>query len=89
MNELIIACSWKEIFCGVTTRGIKIMAIQLAIRNNLPHLFSMKKEKAGKKWLRNVLVRHTTMSLRKHQPTSAARIKVVMPEKLSAFFDIF
>jgi hypothetical protein len=44
---------------------------------------------AGKKWLRNFFRRHPTLSLKKPQPTSAARIKVFTAENVATFFDFF
>jgi hypothetical protein len=89
-NELVNYCLLMErnVF-GLTTKDIKRMAFQLAIRNNLRHPFSTQEGKAGKKWLRNFLGRHPTLSLRKPQPVAAARIKGFTPENVAAFFDIF
>jgi hypothetical protein len=65
------------------------MSFQLAIRNNLRHPFSTEEGKAGKKWLRNLLGRHPTLSLMNPEPTAAARIKGFTPKNIAAFFDIF
>jgi hypothetical protein len=70
-NELVNYCLLMERhFFGLTTIDIKRIAFQLAIRNNLRHPFSTEEGKAGKKWLRNFLGRHPTLSLRKPQPVA-------------------
>jgi hypothetical protein len=89
-NKLVNYCLLMEMnFFGLTTNDIKRMAFQTAITNSLPQPFSTEKAKAGNKWLQTFLRRHPTLSLRKPQPISAARINGFTPENVAAFFDIF
>jgi hypothetical protein len=54
-NYLLNYCLLMEInFFGLTTKYVKRIAFQFAIRNNLRHTFSTEEGKAGKKWLQNI-----------------------------------
>jgi hypothetical protein len=45
-------------FFGQTTKDLKQMAYQLAIRNKLSHPFSQGKKSAGNKWMKRFMKRH-------------------------------
>lgn len=51
-----------KIHFGLTTKDLKRMTFQIAIRNNLPHPFSGKTKSAGRKWLRLFFKRHPALS---------------------------
>lgn len=72
---------------GMTTNDIKIMAYQLAVRNDIAHPFGA--DKAGRGWIDHFLTRHRDrLSLRKPTGTSAARVLGFTREKVEPFFDI-
>jgi hypothetical protein len=73
-------------FFGLTTTDVKRIAFQLAIKNDIPHPFSGKDKKAGWKWFHNFMHLHPQPSLRKPEPTSAARAKGFTPENVLKFF---
>jgi hypothetical protein len=89
-EELVSYCLMMEkSFFGLTTRDMKRMAFELAIRNGLAHPFSVQQGNAGWKWLRNFICRHPQLTLRKPQATSAARVKGFTKANVAKFFDIY
>jgi hypothetical protein len=75
-------------FVGLTTKNVKRMAFQLAIKNEVSHPFSGKDKKAAWKWFHSFMRRHLQLRLRKPQPTSAATAKGFTLENDLKFFDI-
>jgi hypothetical protein len=45
-------------FIGLTTADVKRLAYQLAVRNGIKNQFCKRNERAGRKWLKNFLLRH-------------------------------
>ncbi|XP_039300711.1 tigger transposable element-derived protein 6-like, partial [Nilaparvata lugens] len=64
------------------------MAFQLALRNNVAHPFSSDNKAAGWKWLRLFLQRNPTLSARKPQAMSLARVQGLNEESVNLFFSI-
>lgn len=58
---------------GLTTKDLKALAYNLAVKNNKPHPFNVQKQEAGKDWIQGFLDRHPELSIRKPESTSAAR----------------
>ena len=58
---------------GLTTKNLQKLAYDLAEKNNINHSFDTSKKMAGGIWLENFLKRNPDLSLRKPEPTSAAR----------------
>ena len=88
-DQLVEYClQMDKTYYGLTTKDVKRMAFQLAIRNNLRHPFSENTKSAGRKWLRLFFKRHPALCLRKPQPLSLARIKGFSSENVKKFFDI-
>ncbi|GBP86806.1 hypothetical protein EVAR_99886_1 [Eumeta japonica] len=58
---------------GLTTKDLKALAYNLAVKNNKPHPFNVQKQEAGKDWVQGFLNRHPELSIRKPESTSAAR----------------
>jgi hypothetical protein len=79
----------KQFFFGLTTKDVKRMAFQLAINNGISHPVSGKEKNSGWKWFHKFMRRHSQLSLRRPQPTSAARAKGFTPENVLKFFDIY
>lgn len=73
-------------YYGLRASDIRVMAFQLAIKNNIPHQFSSKGE-AGKKWMTAFLKRNPSLSFRTPEATTAMRARGFTKEKVSYFFD--
>lgn len=88
-NDLVDYClMMEEKFYGLRSSDIRRLAWQLALRNNLKHPFSEDSGKAGKKWLKNFLRRHPTITFRKPQAISISRVKGFCKENVNDFFNI-
>lgn len=72
---------------GLTSRSIRSLAYQLAVKNKLKHYFNSGNEMAGWDWLRSFLKRNK-LSLRLPEATSAARARGFNKEAVTAFFEI-
>jgi DDE superfamily endonuclease/helix-turn-helix, Psq domain len=72
---------------GLSSRSVRSLAYQLAVRNNIPHNFNNEKKMAGWCWLRSFMKRNK-LSLRLPEATSAARARGFNREAVAAFFDI-
>ncbi|XP_022823908.1 uncharacterized protein LOC111354594 [Spodoptera litura] len=73
---------------GLTTENLKKLAYDLAERNNISHNFDTCKKMAGRIWLENFLKRNPDLSLRKPEPTSAARAAGFNQVAVNNFFDL-
>lgn len=62
-------------FYGLTPKDVRVLAFELAERNNLKHPFSQAKRAAGRDWLEGFLKRNSSVSFRKPEPTSVARAR--------------
>ena len=78
----------EELFHGLTTVDVRLLAFQLAERNGLPHKFHSETERAGKDWLANFLRRHSNLSIRCPEATSAARARGFNRQSVMAFFTL-
>ncbi|CAH2092167.1 unnamed protein product [Euphydryas editha] len=88
-EELVGYClQMEKNYYGVTASDLKRMAFQLAIRNNIPHPFSLTKKKAGKKWMKLFMARHPNLSFRQPQSLSRARVQGFTAENVKSFFAI-
>ncbi|KAH0815280.1 uncharacterized protein [Tenebrio molitor] len=72
---------------GRTTRSIRSLAYQIAVRNNIVHHFNNETKLAGWHWLHSFLKRNN-LSLRSPEATSAARAQGFNREAVGSFFDI-
>ncbi|KAF2884452.1 hypothetical protein ILUMI_21718 [Ignelater luminosus] len=73
---------------GLTTSELKILAYELAVRNNKQNTFSEEKGQAGKDWIQGFLRRHPDLSLRKPENTSAARAAGFNRVSVGRFFEL-
>ncbi|XP_050557910.1 uncharacterized protein LOC118277956 [Spodoptera frugiperda] len=71
---------------GLTTKDLKALAYNLAVKNNKPHPFNVQKQEAGKDWIQGFLKRHPELSIRKPESTSAARAAGFNKEVVDQFF---
>lgn len=75
-------------FYGLTAGDLSRTAYQLAMKNNLPHPFSIEREKAGRKWIRLFLKRHPNLCMRRPENLSTARVRGFTRENVNTFFSI-
>ena len=74
---------------GLTSSDVRDLAYQLALINGIKSNFSIVYEKAGKRWLRLFLKRHSDkLSLRKPTGTSVARAKGFTKVNVDNFFNL-
>lgn len=73
-----------QLFC-LTSLELRSLAYQLAIKNNISHTFC-KDGVAGVDWLHGFMKRHSDLSLRQPEATSAARASGFNPVAVSKFF---
>ena len=78
----------EECMFGITPKDLRMIAFEVAERNNIPHRFNREKKIAGKKWYYNFMRRHKELSLRQPEPTSMARATGFNKERVGEFFDI-
>ena len=88
-NELASYCKvMDERFFGLQVKDIRVLAYQLALKNNLQHPFHSETGMAGKKWLRNFMKRHPQLCYRTPRSVSISRAKGFTKENVDAFFDL-
>lgn len=73
-------------FHGLRRRDMRVLAYQLAVKNNMPNKFAESKGMAGEKWLKGFLKRNPTLAVRTPRAVSLARVKNFPKEKVDAFF---
>lgn len=89
-SELASYClEMEQKFFGLSRRDVRCMAYQLAKRNNLNNPFSDVNKQAGKKWLKNFMIRQKQLSVRTPQGLSYVRAKGFTQEAVSEFFGIY
>ncbi|CAH1988951.1 unnamed protein product [Acanthoscelides obtectus] len=72
---------------GLTRTMVQELAFELAEKNGFSHRFNKDKGKASQEWLDGFLKRHKDISLRKPEPTSAARVQDFNRPQVRKFFD--
>lgn len=75
-------------FFGLTRKDVLELAYQLAVKNKFEHQFNNDKKAAGKDWLRGFRKRNPDISLRKPEPTSAARAQAFNRPQVAQFFKV-
>ncbi|GBO01401.1 hypothetical protein AVEN_70003-1 [Araneus ventricosus] len=78
----------EERLFGITLSNLRTLAFELAVKNNIPHVFNTEKRMAGKDWLYGFLKRHPKLVLRYPEKTSIARAKGFNRVAINAFFDL-
>ena len=72
-------------FFGLTVADVMRLAYQLAVRNGIKNQFYKRNEKAGRKWMKNLL-RHPQISVRTPEDLSLSRARGFTPEPVAQFF---
>lgn len=80
--------SMENHFFGLTLKYLRRLAYELAEKNNLNHNFDHSSRRAGKIWFENFLKQRPDLSLRKPEPTSAARAAGFNKVMINKFFDL-
>jgi hypothetical protein len=75
----------QQVF-GFTTKELRSLAYELCKANGCSNPFEGNSEMAGVYWLRGFLKRHSDISLRKPEATSAARAMGFNKVAVSTFF---
>ena len=73
---------------GLTISDVRVMVYEFCKKNSIPNKFSEKDQKAGKKWMRGFLKRHSNLSLRKPEPTSIQRAIGFNRSKVDRFYEV-
>lgn len=73
---------------GLTINELRVIAFQLATRNNLSHKFNEDKGMAGRDWVDSFLKRHPTLTIRTPEATSGARAMGFNKVARDQFFDL-
>lgn len=73
---------------GLTTKDVRSIAYELAVKNNIKHPFSVRTKLAGKDWLTGFRKRHPELSLRSPEATSAARARAFNKPVVTKFFTL-
>jgi hypothetical protein len=85
-QELVLhVLKLEEFLFGITPRELRILAFEIAERNQIPHRFSQEKRIAGKKWYYSFMRRHSELSLRQPESTSFAWAKGFNKENVNLF----
>lgn len=74
---------------GLTRTCVQELAFEMAERNGFTHRFNLQKRKAGQEWLEGFLKRNKDISLRKPEPTSAARAQAFNRPQVQKFFELY
>lgn len=73
---------------GFTLTEVRVLAYELAVRNNLHQNFNREKKMAGKTWLYSFLARHPKLRLRKPEATSIGRAIGFNRTAVESFFQM-
>jgi len=88
-NDLVEHCLLMERkFFGLTMADIMRLAYQLAAGNGIKNQFCKRNRKAGKKWLKNFLLRHLQVSIRTPEGLSLSRVRSFIPESVAQFLNL-
>lgn len=88
-KELVDHILLMEIrFFGLTTKGVRYLAFQMAERNKIPLNFNQETGLAGKDWLDGFRKRHPKLVLRIPERTAVAHAKAFIRVNVGKFFDL-
>lgn len=73
-------------FFGFTCKEVQELAYQLAEKNGFENRFNKERKRAGQEWLSGFRRRNKDISLRKPEPTSAARAQAFNKPQIERFF---
>ncbi|XP_011875210.1 PREDICTED: uncharacterized protein LOC105566092 isoform X2 [Vollenhovia emeryi] len=80
--------SMEQRLFGLTSMEVRSLAFQLAEKNNLHNSFNKETQLAGVDWLHGFMQRHSNISLRKPEATSAARAMGFNKVSVKKYFDL-
>lgn len=73
---------------GISGKELRVLAYQLAERHNIKNPFNAENGMAGEDWLSGFLKRHSDLSYRRPDPTSAARAMAFNKVTVNEFFTL-
>ena len=73
---------------GFTALEVRALAFDLAVKLNKPNNFDKETKLAGLEWFRGFMKRHPELSLRKPEPTSAARAAGFNKHAVNSFYEL-
>jgi len=77
----------SDLYFGITKEQLCKLAYELAWKNGMKHPFNVDKQSAGDDWFQGFIARNPTISLRKAESTSIARVIGFRRSEVSRFFD--
>ena len=77
----------SELYFGITKEKLCKLAYELAWKNGLHRRFNVEKRIAGDDWFHGFMARNPTISLRKPESTSLARVMGFRRSEVNRFFD--
>lgn len=72
----------------ITIKELRLLAFELAEGAGIPHNFNRVKKEAGLDWVKGFRLRNKDISLRKPEPTSAARAQAFNKPQVNKYFDL-
>lgn len=79
----------KSLLFGLILKEVRVIAFQLADRNNIKHPFNRDNSTAGMDWMKGFMARNPILTVRKPEATSAARAMGFNKVSVQKFFDLF
>jgi DDE superfamily endonuclease/helix-turn-helix, Psq domain len=77
----------SDLYFGITKEQMCKLAYELAWKNGIRHVFNVDKQSAGDDWFQGFIERNPTISLRKPESTSIARVIGFRRSEVSRFFE--
>jgi len=77
----------SDLYFGITKEQLCKLAYELAWKNGMRHPFNVDKQSAGDDWFQGFIARNPTISLRKAESTSIARVIGFRRSEVNRFFD--
>jgi len=88
-EELVAhAIDLQQRFFGMTPLDLRRLAFQLAEKQKLDHKFNKCTQMAGRKWLRDFMLRHKQLAVREPEATSLSRAVAFNKPQVKRFFDL-
>ena len=77
----------SDMYFGITKDQLCKLAYELAWKNGIKHSFNVDKQSAGDDWFKGFIVRNPSISLRKPESTSIARVIGFRRSEVDRFFE--
>jgi len=77
----------SDLYFGITKQQLCKLAYEVAVKNGIKHNFNVEKKTAGCDWFYGFMSRNSTLSLRKPESTSIARVIGFRRSEVNRFYD--